>query len=129
VMGIATIVIALAGLLIVLNLSMQERAREMGIMKAVGGSVRSIVNMYHREYLVITVFAILAGALAGYFLNAIICSMFGYMLINVPVVPLNDPRYLGAVAVMLLIVQTLMISVYVRYKVTQSSGRLLNDIF
>jgi len=87
-MGIATIIIALAGLVIVLNLSIQERAREMGIMKALGGTASSIVNMYHREYLGITFAAVLIGAVVGHFFNAAICDLFGIMVINSPVPPL-----------------------------------------
>jgi putative ABC transport system permease protein len=129
VMGGATILIALAGLLIILNLSMQERAREMGIMKALGGSVSSIVNMYHREYIVITFISIVVGAVIGYIFNAAICNLFGVMVINVPVPPLNDISYLLIAATTLLIAQTAMISLYVRYKANRSSNRLLSEVF
>jgi putative ABC transport system permease protein len=129
VMGIITVGIALAGLLIVLNLSMQERSREMGIMKAVGGHVSSIVNMYHREYFAVTGGSILAGLVIGYALNASICSLFGIMVINSPVPPLIDFWSASLASGCLLIVQTLLISLYVRYKLKRSSSRLLAEVF
>jgi putative ABC transport system permease protein len=128
VMGIVTILIALAGLLIVLNLSMQERSREMGIIKALGGTAGSIVNTYHREYLAITLISGAFGTVIGYFINAVICSLFGIMLIHAPVPPLYDVTYLLIAMLAILIIQSIMISAYVRYKVIQSSSRLLTEV-
>lgn len=128
-MGIGTVVIALAGLMIVLRLSMQERAREMGIMKALGGSVNSIVNAYQIEYLVITFFSILMGIIVGHFLNSGICSLFGIMVTRSPVPPLIDFKSIAFSIVLLLFVQMLLIGLYVRYRVTRTSSRLLSDVF
>ena len=127
--GIFTIIIAITGLFIVMNLSIQERAREMGIMKAVGETAGSIVNMYHREYIVITLIALAAGSVIGYGFNAAICNLFGVMVVNAPVPPLNNFKYLAIASIAILGLQTVLISVYVRYKITKTSSRLLNEVF
>lgn len=129
VMGIITLLIAISGLLIVLNLSLQERIREMGIMKAVGSSVSSIVNMYHREYLVLSMLALITGILFGKILNAAICKLFGVMVIMVPVKPLVDIKFVVLTIVLLLSVQTLLIAGYIKKKVTKTSATMLNQVF
>ena len=129
VMGIVTLVIAIAGLMIVLNLSLQERVREMGIMKAIGGSVTSIVNMYHREYLVLSFTALVAGIVFGSLLNAAICKLFGVMVIMVPVKPVNDLNFIFMAAGLLLAVQTLLISIYIKNKVAKTSATMLSQVF
>lgn len=128
VMGVATILIALVGLGIVLSLSIQERSREIGIMKAMGGSVTSIIGTYQREYTVITTASILIGLLVGYFFNAAICNLFGVMVINAPVPPLIDLTRVGVMIMVLLMVQILLIDFYVRYKLKRSSSSLLTEI-
>ena len=129
VMGIITLVIALTGLLIVLNLSLQERLREMGIMKAMGGTVWSIVNMYLREYLFISVISLTAGIFIGRLLNAAICNLFGVMVIQVPVQPLVDNKILLFTIISFLAVQNLLISIYIRTKVIKASASMLSRVF
>jgi putative ABC transport system permease protein len=129
VMGIITLIIALAGLLIVLNLSLQERVREMGIMKAVGSSVNAVVNMYHREYLFIAIISLAAGILFGNLLNAAICNLFGVMVIQVPVQPLVDNKVLLFTIMAVPAVQTLLISVYIRRQIIKTSAGMLSRVF
>ena len=129
VMGIITLIIALAGLLIVLNLSLQERLREMGIMKAMGGTVSSIVNMYLREYLFIAIVSLTAGIFIGNLLNAAICNLFGVMVIQVPVQPLVDNKILLFTIISFLAVQNLLISIYIRTKVIKASASMLSRVF
>jgi putative ABC transport system permease protein len=128
VMGVATILIALIGLGIVLSLSIQERTREIGIMKALGGSVSSIIGTYHREYALITSGSIIIGLLVGYFFNAAICNLFGIMVINAPVPPLQDFSRVAVMIGVLLLIQTILIELYVRYKLKRSSSSLLTEI-
>ena len=128
VMGIATIFIGLTGLIIVLSLAIQERARETGILKALGGTNRSIILMFEFEYLIVTLFAIIGGSVFGYYFNAAICDLFGVMVINAPVTPLHDFRYLSLAAGGVLLLQGLVIYLYVRTKLSRSSRTLLADV-
>jgi putative ABC transport system permease protein len=128
VMGGVTIAIAVVGLLIVLNLSLQERAREMGVMKALGANVNAIINCFHREYLILSTVSIIIGLIIAYFFTAAICNLFGVMVINAPVPPLTDFLSIGALAIGLLLIQSVIISAYVRYKIKNSSATLLMEI-
>jgi len=128
-MGICTMILALIGMLIVLDLSIHERAREMGIMKAVGGSVQSIVRLLRYEHLISTSLALVTGIVFGFILNSLICALFGVMVIEVPVLPLNDyPSILGVILALFLI-QIVMIDQYGRYKIRKTSASLLNQVF
>ncbi|MBI2729939.1 MAG: ABC transporter permease [Sphingobacteriales bacterium] len=129
IMGVITLLIAIGGLMIVLNLTLQERVREMGIMKAVGGSVKSTVSMYHREYLVLSIMALVAGIIFGSLLNAAICKLFGVMVIMVPVKPIADINFIILAIVSLLAVQTLLISVYIKNKVAGTSANMQSQVF
>lgn len=128
VMGIITLIIALAGLLIVLHLSLEERAKEMGIIKAIGSSVQDMVRMYQREYLILTALSIILGTVLGYWLNAVICQLFGVMVLEVPVPPLmNIPLLLLTIAGVML-VQTLLIAIYIRAKLRNTSVHMIHNL-
>jgi putative ABC transport system permease protein len=128
VMGGVTISIAVVGLLIVLNLSLQERAREMGVMKALGANVNAIVNCFHREYLILSTASIIVSLIIAYFFTAAICNLFGVMVINAPVPPLTDFLSIGALTIALLLIQSVIISTFVRNKIKNSSATLLTEI-
>jgi putative ABC transport system permease protein len=128
VMGGVTIAIAVIGLMIVLNLALQERAREIGIMKALGANIKSIVNTYHREYLILSTTSIVIGLFVAYLFTVAICNLFGVMVINAPVPPLNDFLSIGVLALSLLSIQSIIISVYVRFKISNSSAKLLTEV-
>lgn len=128
VMGILTLVIALAGLLIVLHLTLEERSKEMGIMKAVGSSVQDMVRMYQSEYGILTSFSIVIGALFGYWLNASICQLFGVMVLEVPVPPLLDLPLLLLTIVGVMLVQTGLVAVYIRAKIQQTSMQMIRNL-
>ncbi len=128
VIGIVTVIIALIGLAIVLGLTINERAREIGILKAIGSSNRQIINTFHGEYLVVSVVSILVGAVLGYYFNSIICNMFGVMLIKAPVPPLNDFAMLGLVACAVLLLQTAVTYIYVGTRLRKQSANLMTDV-
>lgn len=128
VMGILTLVMALAGLLIVLHLSLEERAKEMGIMKAIGSSVQDMVRMYQREYGILTGLSMVIGTLFGYWLNASICQLFGVMVLEVPVPPLLDVPVLLLTIVGVMLVQTGVVAVYIRTKIQQTSMQMIRNL-
>ena len=127
-MGAVTLLISLSGLFIVLGLSLRERAREIGIIKTLGGSSRSIVNLYQWEYLVITMLSIALGILFGYFLNGAICQLFGEMVLKVPVPPLINLPAMVIGMLALLAIQFTIVEIYVRDSIAKTSNRLLSQI-
>jgi putative ABC transport system permease protein len=127
--GIFTIIVGLFGMLIVLNLSIKERLREMGIMKALGGSTKTISNLYGIEYLIINSIAAAGGILFGFALTKLLCTSFGDTMLNVAFSSSTDWSYLVIAIAVLLAVQTLLIAVYSRRKIRKSSAVLLNNVF
>ena len=128
VMGILTLVMALAGLLIVLHLSLEERAKEIGIMKAIGSSVQDMVWMYQSEYGILIGISIVIGTFLGYWLNAVICQLFGVMVLEVPVPPLLDLPLLSSTIVGVLLLQSILVAVYIRAKIQQSSMQMIRNL-
>jgi putative ABC transport system permease protein len=129
VMGYVTIVIAFAGLLIVLSLSLQERAREIGIMKSIGSSVGSITLAFQREFFAITFTAAVLGVIAGQMLNSSICKLFGVMLIELEIPSLVDVKSVTIAMAILFALQFIAIQSYIRFKMRQSSNRLLTEVY
>ena len=66
---ILAIVIALMGIANTLSLSVHERTRELGLLRAVGQSRRQLRSMVRWESVIIAVFGTLGGVLVGLFLG------------------------------------------------------------
>lgn len=128
-MGYVTIAIAFAGMVIVLNLSLQERAREIGITKSLGGSFRDIALAFQREFFVITSVSIVAGVVGGHLLSSAICKLFGVMLIELEIPPLIDITSVGLSMLLFISVQIAFIQLYIRWKVGKASSRLLVEVY
>jgi len=128
VMGILTLVLALSGLLIVLHLSLEERAKEMGIMKAIGSSVQDMIHMYQKEFGILTGISMVIGSLVGYWLNASICQLFGVMVLEVPVPPLLDVPLLLLTIIGVMLLQTVLIAIYIRAKIQQTSVQMIRNL-
>jgi putative ABC transport system permease protein len=69
VMLLLAIVIALLGIANTLGLSIHERARELGLLRAVGATRRQLRAMIHGEALVIAAFGTIGGLALGVFLG------------------------------------------------------------
>jgi putative ABC transport system permease protein len=82
VMGLFTILIGLAGLVILLSLAIEERANEIGILKAVGGSTQQIIGLFCSEFLAIYAIAIALGAAGAVLSTPVLCKLFGNMLLE-----------------------------------------------
>lgn len=128
VVGLVTVIIAMIGLAIVLGLTINERSREIGILKSIGSTNRQIIRSFHGEYLVVTLLSIGVGSVVGYFFNSIICNMFGVMLIKAPVPPLNDFKMLATVALSVIFIQTAVTYIYVGNRLKKRAATLLGDI-
>jgi putative ABC transport system permease protein len=128
-MGIFTILVGLCGMLIVLNLSIKERLREMGIMKAVGGSVRAVSALFGMEYFIVNCLAAVTGVIAGYGLTWMLANTFGETIVNVAFNASIDWKFLFISLFVLLAIQTLLIVLYSRLKIRKSSAALLNNVF
>ncbi|WP_169315702.1 ABC transporter permease [Haliscomenobacter hydrossis] len=127
--GFLTLVLGLIGMLIVIGLSLQERSRETGIIKALGGTAVQISRLVLIEYLMVSVVCIAVGTGFSYFFTTVMGNILGTLILGSPILASFNWPYLVLTIVLLLVVLTLFISVYSYNKVKQSSNSLLNQVF
>ncbi len=72
-----------SGIFALASLNIAKRTKEIGIRKALGASVKNVVSLLNREFLIILSVAATVGAVAGYYLtNALLKVIYAY---HVPV--------------------------------------------
>lgn len=91
------VLIAVMGLFALVSYSMESRAKEIGVRKVLGASVRSILGMVSREFLLIVVGASFVALPLSWWVMQVWLSDFAYR------VPLNAGIFLLAVVVSLVI--------------------------
>jgi putative ABC transport system permease protein len=129
IMGLFTIVLGLFGLILVLNLTIQERTREIGIMKSIGSSYRKISGMLNQEFILISLFAILFGGLLAIPVAKALIDVIAETIVRHPVPFRNDFYIIISAIAVVLIVQTILISIYNRFKIGKNARELLDHNF
>lgn len=84
-----SIIIAILGIVNTLSLSVSERTREIGLMRAVGMSRLGIAGTITVESVLITIFGALAGILTGCYLGWALLKYLGSSGINTVSIPWN----------------------------------------
>jgi len=128
-MGIFTIVLGLLGLVIVLNLTIQERTREIGIMKSIGSPYWKISSMFNQEFMLISLFAIVLGGLLAMPVAKALIDVIAETVIRHPVPFRSDFNIISATIAIVLVVQTIFISIYNRFKIGKNARELLEHNF
>ena len=129
IMGVFTIVLGLVGLIIVLNLTIQERTREIGIMKSIGSPYRKISALFKLEFIWISLLAIIIGGLIAMPVATALIDVIAETVIRHPVQFRNDFYIISATIATVLIVQTILISIYNRFKINKNVRVLLDHNF
>ncbi len=129
IMGMFTIVIGLVGLIIVLNLTLQERTREIGIMKSIGSPYMKISGLFQQEFLLMILLAITIGALLAIPVAKALLYLISDMVIRHPVQFNNDYGMIGLTIGVLLVLQIIIISIYNRFKIGENARKLLDHNF
>ncbi|MFN8346983.1 MAG: ABC transporter permease [Spirosomataceae bacterium] len=127
--SIFTIIIGLIGMLIAIRLSLQERIRETGIMKALGGTANAIATLVLIEYGSVSVISLAFGVVLSSVLTSVWGNILGTLILGSPIVALTNVPYLLVSIVLLLLILALTIWQYSYSKVKQSSNVLLNQVF
>ncbi len=128
-MGLFTIVLGMLGLMIVLNLTIQERTREIGILKSIGSPYRKISSIFMQEFILISLIAILFGGLLAIPLAKALIDLLSETIIRHPVAFRNDFYIISATIAIVLIVQTILISIYNRFKIGKNTRELVDHNF
>ena len=128
VMGLLTVLVALAGVLIVLNLTIQERSKEIGILKAIGSSSTQIARLFYQEYLIINVIAVFIGLFLTVILTYIFCYLFGTMVLRAGISPYFDMPLILISIILLILMQYFMILGYTRLKIKKNVNALFSFV-
>ena len=83
-LGLASLILSLVGILLLINLNLLRRERDIGILKSIGASPRQTTRLFEREILVVLSFAILVGVLFSFYLSQSMCFYFGDMVLHFP---------------------------------------------
>ncbi|MBL7846229.1 MAG: ABC transporter permease [Cyclobacteriaceae bacterium] len=127
-LGLFTVTVAFLGMLIVLNLTIQERTLEIGIMKALGSSSKDIANLLQMEFTMITSVSILLGFALSIFFTGTLCELYGEMVRGQRIPPLNNYTVILITISLLMLAQLILIINYGNKRIQRTSNALLNHI-
>lgn len=86
IMAFLLAVIGGLGLMGTMSINVLERTREIGVMRAIGASNRSVRRIFIVEGIIIGVISWLIGALAAYPVSKLLSELIGQQLLNAPLV-------------------------------------------
>ncbi len=129
VMGLVTLVLGLLGLIIVLNLCIQERTRELGILKSLGSSFGKMVGLFRLEFFWIGIGAIFLSILLTMPLNAALCKVLGETVIYHQIPPRNFWSLIGLSSVIFLLIQYLLITAFSWFRIRKSANAMMAHQF
>ncbi len=127
--GLVTMILGFLGIIIVLNLTLQERTRELGIIKSLGGSVSTISSLLNREFLLISIVSAIVGSLVAAPLGMALTDLLADTLIRHPVAYGTDWRMTATTLGVLLLSQALFITIYNRVALKKNARELLDHQF
>lgn len=127
--GIFTVFIGFFGLLIVLNLTIQERTREIGIMKSLGCSRPKIIGLFRMEFLWVTSLAIFLGFLLAIPFTKALCTVLTETVIFLHIPFQNHFQLILASVLFILLIQIVLITLYTRAKIKRNARILLGHQF
>jgi len=128
-MGLFTVVLGLMGLFIVLNLTIEERTRDIGIIKALGAPFRKISRIFILEFLSISLVAILIGAFVSIPIAKKLISTLSGTVIGHPVLFQQHWIVMMISVLILCLLQVSICMVFNRLKMKHSARELLDHQF
>jgi putative ABC transport system permease protein len=129
ILGITTVILGLLGLLIVLNLTLQERTREIGVMKSIGAPFGKISNLFKQEFLLMSLLSILLGGLMSIPLAKALINLIAETIIRHPVPFRNDFSTVAFSTLIILVIQVILISIYNQLKIGKNARELMDHNF
>ena len=129
IMGIFTIILGLIGLLILLNLTIQERTREIGIMKSIGSSYKKISGFFQQEFVWISLLAIVAGWLIAMPVSIALIDVIAETVIRHPVLLRSDFYLICTTVITIFVVQIFLIATHNHFAIKRNARELLDHNF
>ena len=101
------LIIVLLGILGLISLSLQKRTKEIGIRKVLGSSVKNIIVLFMKEYLLVTIIAGIFACPVAYIVMKYWLNDYAYR-IDITAIPfLISILILGVITSILIILQTI----------------------
>jgi|GEM_PF-6780806 len=119
--GILTIGMGLLGLGLLININIQERRKEIGILKALGSSVGQISRLLLREIALLNALGIVLALPLAYFISVEMGKLLGGTLLHTAIPFYADWWQISLTIAILLGFQLLIWIPYLRKKIEQSS--------
>ncbi len=127
-MGLFTLLVGFAGMLIILGLVIKERVLETGIMKAVGASAKDISRLLLKEFSILSLVAFAAGILLSLFFTGVLTAFMGNLMSGQEVPPLFNYNIVLAAALIYFALQSLIIFTFALKSLNKTSHSLLTRI-
>lgn len=127
--GVFTVFLGFLGLFIVVNLTLQERTREIGIMKSLGCSFGKVSGILQKEFFLVLLLAILLGTLVAMPLTAGLCEVISQTVIFHLIPPKSNYTIKVMATFALIIFQFLMITANNYFKIKKNARELLEHNF
>lgn len=104
--AILALTVGALSLVLTINLNIAERTREIGVMRAIGASAKTIFNMLWAENLLIGMVSIAIGALLSFPLGIAIAGFLGNLIFETPLdYKISIPGSLSVIFIMLVFVR------------------------
>ncbi len=126
--GIFTMVVGLLGILIVLNLTIQERMAEVGILKSIGCDRSGIIRLIRTEFMILNVIAFAIGFGICFLLTNELCAVYGKGLLGTGFPPRQNMLLAAATLIVLFTTQFALITFYCKRKIENTSRVLLSEV-
>jgi putative ABC transport system permease protein len=103
-LAVLVMVVGGIGLMSIMNISLLEKTREIGIIRAIGGGRREIKLIIRTEMLFFGIGGLLAAWLLSFPLSQIVCNFFGRLILETPLDYSNNPKVLQVLLLVMLII-------------------------
>ncbi|MEM7374668.1 MAG: FtsX-like permease family protein [Bacteroidota bacterium] len=124
-LGAMTLILGLMGIMIFLSLTIEERAREIGILKAIGSSTSQIARLFLDEFLILNGISLVIGFGMSWLATVYLCQLFGEMVLKLGFPPKIDGIMLLLSAGGLILLQLGLIIWRSKQKIRKSARGLL----
>ena len=129
ILGVFASVLGLLGLLIILNLTIQERTREIGIMKSLGATSEKVSGMLAIEFLGISLLAFLLGIILAIPVTKALIKIIAEVIIRHPVLFKNDIISIALTMIIIVAIQSVIILFYGHLQIKKNARKLLDHNF
>ncbi|MBS4040918.1 MAG: ABC transporter permease [Flavobacteriales bacterium] len=128
-MGIFTLILSFFGTLLVVTLTLTERAGEIGIIKALGGSSWKISNLLGLEFLFLSILSVGFSIPVSQVFSKALCATYGEMIRGFALQRAVHLPKLTLLVIALLSILSFLVVYYSRIKIKKTSNELINSGF